>query len=113
MSAGLQHVKKTRGGQKCNQNARKHGFYSTALTSDEISRFWNIISREHTDPEMAILRVKLLSLVNHAPVSRPVLSQVVRLIVKWSVKKYGLDRLDRACLKAAVEKALEQYCLKL
>jgi len=65
-------TKRKRGGQKGNQNARKHGFYSLALNHDEICRFWNIVSQEHTDPEMAILRVKLLSLVDNAPASRRV-----------------------------------------
>jgi uncharacterized protein YjcR len=36
MPAGLQRVKKLRGGQQGNQNARTHGFYSSALTPDEI-----------------------------------------------------------------------------
>ena len=108
MPAGLQRVKKKRGGQKGNQNARTHGFYSSALTPDEISRFWNLISQEHVDPEMAILRIKLLSLVNHAP-SHRVLSQVAMLIVRWSAKKYRLNRSDRAYLKAVVENILEQY----
>ena len=108
MSVELTPVKKKRGGQQGNQNARKHGFYSASLTSDEIGRFWHIISQEHVSPETAILRIKLQSLVNHAP-SHRVFSQVAPLIVRWSVKKYGLDRVGRAYLKAAVENALEQY----
>ena len=108
LTVQLQRDKKKRGGQQGNQNARKHGFYSAALTPDEISRFWHIISQEHTAPETAILRIKLQSLVNHAP-SHRVFSQVALLIVRWSVKKYRLNRSDRAYLKAAVKNALEQY----
>jgi hypothetical protein len=108
MPARLQRIKKMRGGQKGNQNARTHGFYSSALTPDEISRFWNLISQEHVDPEMAVLRIKLLSLVNHVP-RRRVLVQVAMLIVRWSAKKYRLNRSDRAYLKVVVENVLEQY----
>src|SRR5271157_4775159 len=109
LAAEFTRVKKKRGGQQGNQNARKHGFYSSTLTPDEICRFWSIISQQHTDPAMAILRIKLLSLVNHSP-SHRVLSQVAMLIVRWSAKKYRLNRSDRAYLKAAVENVLDQYC---
>ena len=96
-----------RGGQQGNQNARKHGFYSSSLTPDEIDRYWDIYIHESIDPEMAVLRVKLQSLISQSPVSPHVLKEVVRLIVKWSVKKYHLDRAGSTALKAAVEEVLE------
>jgi uncharacterized protein YjcR len=37
-------VKRKRGAQKGNQNARKHGFYSAALNPTEICQFWNIVN---------------------------------------------------------------------
>ena len=108
MPAGLTKTKRKRGGQKGNQNAHKHGFYSSALTPDEISRYWHIVTNESIDPEMAVLRVKLQSLISQSPVSSCVLREVVRLIVKWSAKKYHLDRSGSAAMKAAVEEALER-----
>ena len=109
MPAGLTKTKRNRGGQKGNQNARKHGFYSSALTPDEICRFWNIVNQESVDPEMAVLRIKLQSLIQHAPLDFRTLKEVTRLIVKWSANKYHLDRPDRACLRACVESVLENY----
>ena len=109
MTVQLQRDKKKRGGQQGNQNARKHGFYSASLTSDEIGRFWNIVSQEHTAPEMAILRIKLQSLIQYAPIDCRTLKEVTRLIVKWAAGKYHLNRSGRAYLKAAVANALEQY----
>ena len=108
MTIGLQRIKRKRGGQKGNQNARKHGFYSSSLTPDEINRYWDIYIHESIDPEMAVLRVKLQSLISQSPVSPHILREVVRLIVKWSAKKYHLDRSGSATLKAAVEEALER-----
>ena len=109
MPAGLTKTKRNRGGQKGNQNARKHGFYSSTLSPDEICRFWNIVNQESVDPEMAVLRIKLQSLVSHAPANQRVLRDLCRIIVKWSVKKYRLDCADRAYLKAAVLTVLEHY----
>ena len=88
MPAGLTKTKRNRGGQKGNQNARKHGCYSSALTPDEICRFWNIVNQESVDPEMAVLRIKLPSLIQYAPVDCRTLKEVTRLIVKWSANKY-------------------------
>ena len=110
MTAKLKRIKRKRGGQKGNQNARKHGFYSSVLNPDEICRFWNILNQERIDPEMAVLRIKLQSIVQQAPANRRLLKEVSYLIVKWSVKKYQLDREGRAIMKAALEDALESAC---
>ncbi len=107
MTAGLTRIKRKRGGQKGNQNARKHGFYSSTLKPEEICRFWNIINQERVDPEMAVLRIKLQSLASHAPANQRVLRDLCRIIVKWSVKKYRLDSAESAYLKAAVLTVLE------
>ena len=109
MAVALTPVKKKRGGQQGNQNARKHGFYSSTLTPEEISQIWTLISQEHTAPEMAILRIKLQSLIQYAPIDCRTLKEVTRLIVKWAAGKYHLNRSGRAYLKAAVANALEQY----
>ena len=64
MPAKIKPVKKKRGGQKGNQNARTHGFYSSTLTPEEISQIWTLISQEHVSPDVAILRIKLMSMVH-------------------------------------------------
>jgi hypothetical protein len=58
---------------------------------------------------MDVLRIKLQSLLQQAPTNQRTLKEVSRLIVKWSVKKYRLDRVDRIYLKAAVMSVLELY----
>jgi hypothetical protein len=108
MPAKLKQIKRKRGGQKGNHNARKHGIYSSALTPDEICRFWNILNQESLAPEMAVLRIKLQSLVHQTLVNRRVLREVVKLIVKWSVTKYRLNAVARTSLKAAVVAELER-----
>ena len=101
-------TKNKRGGQQGNQNARKHDFYSSTRSPDEMRRVQDIITQESIDPETAVFRVKLQSWVQRSP-DRRTLQEASRLIVKWSVKKYRLDRADRSCLKTAVETVLEHY----
>ena len=106
MPAELKRIKRKRGGQQSNQNARKHGFYSSVLSPDEINSLGNLLNQEHIDPGMAVLRVRLESFIQQAPADRRLIGEVSRLIVKWAIKKYRLNRADRAKMQAAVEDAL-------
>ena len=101
-------LKRKPGGQKGNQNARKHGFYSRALSPDEIGEFWSIVNLEGVDPEVALVRLKLKSLLQHDPVNRRALRAASGLLAKWYRTKYGLDRSDGNALKAVIRSILEQ-----
>ena len=46
-------VKRRRGGQPGNQNARRHGFYSTNLSPVEICEFLNATNLKAADRELA------------------------------------------------------------
>ena len=108
MNSGLKRKNRKRGGQKGNQNARKHGFYSAKMSPEEACRYLKIMREERIDPEMAVLRVKLEGLTEQGPVNRRVLKEAARVIVKWSTKKYGLDRESRSYLKAGLELTFER-----
>jgi len=75
-------IKRKRGGQKGNRNARKHGFYSGTLSPAETSQLWNITNLEGVDPEIALIRVRLQSCLEHHPGNRRVIREASRLIVK-------------------------------
>ena len=107
MTANQTQVKRKRGGQKGNRNARKHGFYSGALSPAEISQLWNIANLEGVDPEIALIRVKLQSSLQQDPGNRRVIREASRLLVKWYSEDYGLDTADRGYLKAVVQDLLE------
>jgi len=100
-------IKRKRGGQKGNRNARKHGFYSGTLSPAETSQLWNITNLEGVDPEIAFIRVKLQSSLRYDPGNRRVISEASRLLVKWYSANYRLDSADRNYLKTVVENLLE------
>jgi hypothetical protein len=100
-------IKRKRGGQKGNGNARKHGFYSGTLSPAEISQLWNITNLEGVDPEIAFIRVKLQSSLQYDPGNRRVIREASRLLVKWYSANYRLDPTDRNYLKTVVESLLE------
>jgi len=93
---------KKRGGQKGNHNARKHGFYSPALTVEEISRYWNLTVTEGVDPEVAIVRIKLQSFIQQQEVNSDVLKKAVKLLVNVCRAKYKLNRTQAAGLRKIV-----------
>ena len=107
MTANQTQAKKKRGGQKGNRNARKHGFYSTTLSPAEISQLWNITNLEGVDPEIAFIRVKLQSSLQHDPGNRRVITEASRLLVKWYSANYRLDATERSYLKTVVDNLLE------
>jgi len=58
--------KRHRGGQPGNQNARKHGFYSELLTPGQ-ERALGAFGRDGLDREIALLRIKIQSLLANDP----------------------------------------------
>ena len=107
MTAKQTQSKRKRGGQKGNRNARKHGFYSAALSPAETRELWTITNQEGVDPEIALIRVRLQSSLQHDPGNRRVIEEASRLLVKWYAADYGLDPTDRSYLKAVVDDILE------
>ncbi len=107
MTVTLTQAKRKRGGQNGNQNARKHGFYSTTLSPAETCQVQNITNLEGVDPEIALLRVRLQSSLQYDPGNRRVFREASRLLVKWYSANYQLDRADRNYLKTVIENMLE------
>jgi hypothetical protein len=105
-------IKRRRGGQNGNRNARKHGFYSAGLSPAETSQLWDIINLEGVDPEIAFIRVKLQSSLQQDPGNRRVIREASRLLVKWYSENYWLDSTDRSYLKTFVEDLLETASLR-
>jgi len=106
VTANQTRIKRKRGGQKGNRNAHKHGFYSAALSPAETSQLWNVANLEGVDPEIALIRVKLQSALEHDPGNRRVIREASRLLVEWYSQNYLLDATDRKYLKTVVENIL-------
>ncbi|OGN98237.1 MAG: hypothetical protein A2Z77_03480 [Chloroflexi bacterium RBG_13_51_36] len=95
-----------------NRNARKHGFYSGALSPAETSQLWSITNLEGVAPEIAFIRVKLQSSLRHDPGNRRVIREASRLLVKHYCADHRLDRTDRSYMKMVIDKILEIASLR-
>jgi len=107
LTAKQTQIKRKCGGQKGNRNARKHGFYSGTLSPAQTRHLWNITNLEGVDPEIALIRVKLQSSLQHDPGNRRVIREASRLLAKWYSANYRLDPADRSYLITVVENLLE------
>jgi len=112
LTANQTQIKRKRGGQKGNLNARKHGFYSGTLSPAETRQLWNITNLEGVDPEIAFIRVKLQSSLQHDPGNRRLIREATRLLVKHYSADYGFDRIDRHYLKTIVDLILVIFSLR-
>ena len=105
-------MKRKRGGQPGNSNARKHGFYSPTLSPQEVSLVWNAVNVNSIDPAVAVIRVKLNAALLHDPSNHRLLEDAAKLITRRHVKDLDLDEFNRRQFRAAVLGAIEASVAK-
>jgi len=102
-----------RGAPKGNQNARKHGFYSKVLDEAEQLDFELATGVEGIDDEIALLRVKIKSLIEHDPENINLIMQATNTLARLVRTKYNIGKEDRKGLKEAIGNVLRDVALPL
>ena len=74
--------KPKRGAQPGNQNARKHGFYSKHFTPDQMKQLEDADDLKDLGPEIALLRVKLNTLLDDPDVSTELILRAVNSLAR-------------------------------
>ncbi|MFC1948986.1 hypothetical protein ACFLW0_02300 [Chloroflexota bacterium] len=106
-------MKKKRGAPKGNQNARKHGFYSKVLDEAEQLDFELATSVEGIDDEIALLRVKIKSLLENDPENIKLIMQATNTLARLVRTRYNISRDDRKGVKEAIANVLRDVALPL
>jgi hypothetical protein len=104
---------KKKGGQAGNQNARKHGFYSTVLDEKEMAEYQKAVEVEGLDEEIAMMRVKLYSLLEKDPENVRLITQAVNALVRMMVMKQRMDKGDENDLIEVVKNVITNLILPL
>jgi hypothetical protein len=104
-------IKHKSGGQPGNQNARKHGFYSKALTQAEKIKMKDALALDGLDLEIAVLRVKFRSLLTQNGQNLQLINHAVDTLGRLYNIKFRLGRNDSNKLKEAVSSALEEFII--
>ncbi len=105
--------KRKRGAPKGNQNARKHGFYSKILDKNEQHDFELATGVEGIDDEIALLRVKIKSLIERDPENIRLIMQAVNALERLVRTRYNISKGDKKGLKEAIANVLKDVALPL
>ncbi len=105
--------KKPRGAPKGNQNARKHGFYSQVLDEAQSLQLDQALEVEGIDEEIAILRVKLLSLIYKHPDRVDLQVITANTIARLIRTRYSVSKDQHKPLKEAITKVLTDIAVPL
>lgn len=103
--------KKGRSGPPGNQNARKHGFYSRALSHAQQAALHDAhgIAPDDLSGEIAMLRARIAHLLQAAPDNIPVLSDALRTLTKMMQTHRQLRAGEAAPLDEAIRDLLDYY----
>ncbi|OGF22111.1 MAG: hypothetical protein A2V63_13400 [Candidatus Eisenbacteria bacterium RBG_19FT_COMBO_70_11] len=99
------------GGQPGNQNARKHGFYSRALTSHQraILRAAARLDPTEVKHEISLLRARIAMLVEADPDNITVLTLALNTLVKLMAMKHRLSDNQQGEMTDALRDLIDQF----
>jgi len=102
-----------RGAPKGNQNARKHGFYSKVL--DEAGQLDLELATgvEGIDDEIALLRVKIKSILEKDPENIKLIMQATNTLAGLVKTRYNITKEQKKGLKEAMGNVLRDIALPL
>ena len=102
-----------RGAPKGNQNARKHGFYSKVLDEVEQLDFELASGVEGIDDEIALLRVKIKSILTHDSENVKLIMQATNTLAGLVKTRYNITKDQKKGLKEAIGNVLRDVALPL
>ena len=94
-----------------NQNARKHGFYSKVMGEAEKADFELAIELDGIDEEIALLRVKIKSLVEYDPQNIRLIMHAIDSIGRLIRTRFSIGKNDKKGLLDAVGNVLRDIVL--
>lgn len=100
-------IKRKRGGQPGNQNARKHGFYSAYMSLPEIGEFWQALNLGGDERELIAFRIKLSSALRWYPHNPRVLREASCLLSKWFRSKCRLAGAENTEIKKFIRNIIK------
>ena len=106
-------AKRRRGAPKGNQNARKHGFYSKVLDEAEKFDFELASGVEGIDDEIALLRVKIKSVLEKDPENIKLIVQATNTLAGLVKTRYNISKEQKKGLKEAIGNVLRDVALPL
>jgi len=96
-----------------NQNAKKHGFYSRALDAAETLELEEARGLEGLDEEIAVLRIKLRTLIEDHPEQIALAFEAANTIARLVRTRYNITKEQKRSLKEAIARVLTEIAVPL
>ncbi len=106
-------AERKRGAPKGNQNARKHDFYVKVLDEAEQLDFELASGVEGIDDEIALLRVKIKSILEDEPENIRLIIHMTNALERLVKTRYNITREQKKGLKEAIGNVLRDVALPL
>jgi len=106
-------AQRKRGAPKGNQNARKHGFYVRVLDEADQLDFELATGVEGIDDEIALLRVKIKSILENDPENIKLVMQATNTLAGLVKTRYKITKEQKKGLKEAIGNVLRDVALPL
>jgi len=105
--------KEKKSAPKGNQNVRKHNFYAKILDEAEQLDFELASGVEGIDDEVALLRVKIKSLLEHDPDNLKLIMQATNTLARLIKTRYNITREQKKGLNEAIGNVLRAIAVPL
>ena len=102
-----------RGAPKGNESAKKSDFYSKVLDEAERLDFELATGVEGIDDEIALLRVKIKSILEHDPENVKLIMQATNALERLIRTRYKITKEQRKGLKEAIGNVLRDIAVPL
>ena len=102
-----------RGAPKSNSNAEREGFYARVLDEAEQIDFELASGVEGIDDEIALLRVKIKSILSHDPENIKLIMQVTNALSRLVRTRYNITKDQKKGLKEAIANVLRDIAVPL
>ncbi len=106
-------VVRKRNSPKGKQGVRKHGFYAKVLDEAEQFDFELASGVEGVDDEIALLRVKIKSILSSDPENIKLIMQVTNTLAKLIKTRYNITKEQKKGLKEAIGNVLRDIAVPL
>ena len=98
------HNKRRPGAPLGNQNARKHGYYSKVLSSEQITALPRMAEVRGLDNEIAVMRTKIYSIMKHEPENFDLLLRALSLLNRMVKSQGQLSQRDLKAIRTLTRK---------
>ncbi|HEY49572.1 MAG TPA: hypothetical protein G4O13_05960 [Dehalococcoidia bacterium] len=106
-------VKKASGSAGAGRNSAKRGFYSRALDEAEELDFELAQGVEGIDDEIALLRVKIKSLLENDPENVKLIMDATSALARLVMTRYRISSAQKRALTDAIGKVLQGLAIPL